>query len=62
MNGPALAFAIASPVSIFLNWLLVHGPDKWRIGFLGAPVASVIAYNLVRSIPIFRYLAKASGC
>jgi MATE family multidrug resistance protein len=46
MNGPALAFAIASPVSIFLNWLLVHGPDRYRIGFLGAPLASTISYNL----------------
>lgn len=48
MNGPALAFAIASPVSIFLNWLLVHGPARYRIGFLGAPLASTISYNLVR--------------
>jgi MATE family multidrug resistance protein len=47
MIGPALGFALASPLSIFLNWLLVHGPDKYRLGFLGAPVATVIAYNFV---------------
>lgn len=47
MIGPALAFALASAISIFLNWLLVHGPEPYRLGFLGAPLATVIAYNSV---------------
>lgn len=47
MTGPALAFAVASPVSIFLNWLLVHGPKPYRIGFMGGPIAAALAYNLV---------------
>lgn len=47
MIGPAIAFALASAISIFLNWLLVHGPAPYRIGFLGAPLATVIAYNAV---------------
>lgn len=47
MVGPAVVFALASFVSIFLNWLLVHGPKPYRIGFQGAPLATVLAYNFL---------------
>lgn len=55
MVGPAIAFAFASFISIFLNWLLVHGPKPYRIGFLGAPLATVLAYNFVSTVPALVY-------
>lgn len=61
MTGPALAFAVASPVSIFLNWLLVHGPKNYRIGFLGGPIAATVAYNLVSaSSTLFNALSTSA--
>lgn len=35
------------PVSVALNILLVHGPERFRLGFIGAPLAVVIAYHCI---------------
>jgi len=43
MHAPTLCLFVAAPLNIFLNWLLIWGPDSFRIGFVGAPIASVIS-------------------
>lgn len=35
------------PVSIGLNYLLVYGPDRYRLGFIGAPIGVLIAYYCI---------------
>jgi MATE family multidrug resistance protein len=35
------------PVSVGLNYLLVYGPHRYRLGFIGAPIAVVIAYYCI---------------
>ena len=43
MHAPTVVLIIVSPINAFLNWLLVWGPDSVRLGFIGAPIASVIS-------------------
>ena len=51
MIVPTISLLIASPINILLNWLLVWGPPDVRLGFLGAPLATAISFNLmVRTI------------
>lgn len=52
MIVPTISLLIASPINIFLNWLLVWGPDRFRAGFLGAPMATAISFNLMVSISV----------
>lgn len=43
---PTCCLVIGAPLNLVLNLLLVWGPDWARIGFLGAPWASVISFTL----------------
>ncbi|KAI6147226.1 MATE efflux family protein [Pisolithus tinctorius] len=36
-----------APINIFLNCLLVWGPEPFYLGFIGAPIAASISYNFV---------------
>jgi MATE family multidrug resistance protein len=42
-HAPTLVLLFVSPLNALLNWLLVWGPDSIRLGFIGAPIASVIS-------------------
>ncbi|KAF5349339.1 hypothetical protein D9758_011758 [Tetrapyrgos nigripes] len=47
---PTRIIFIAAPVNAILNYILVWGPGKLagiRLGFIGAPIATAIAFNLV---------------
>lgn len=47
VNGPTIANMIGMPVSVGLNYLLVCGPSRFRLGFIGAPIGVVVAYHCV---------------
>ncbi|OSD07821.1 MATE efflux family protein [Trametes coccinea BRFM310] len=36
-----------APVNAALNYLLVWGPEPFRLGFIGAPIATAISFNLI---------------
>lgn len=42
-HAPTIVLLFVSPLNALLNWLLVWGPDSIRLGFIGAPIASVIS-------------------
>ncbi|KAH9477940.1 putative transporter C4B3.13 [Psilocybe cubensis] len=44
---PTRIVLIAAPVNALLNWLLVWGPPPFRLGFIGAPIASALSFNLI---------------
>ena len=46
-SAPTIAVSIASAINVPLNLLLVYGPDSVRLGFIGAPIASLISYHLM---------------
>ncbi|GJN93150.1 hypothetical protein Rhopal_006197-T1 [Rhodotorula paludigena] len=51
MFAPVLALVAAAPTNVFFQWLLVWGPVDWlRVGFVGAPIATVISLNIMLSV------------
>ncbi|KIK96911.1 hypothetical protein PAXRUDRAFT_768490 [Paxillus rubicundulus Ve08.2h10] len=44
---PARTIVFVAPINMILNYLLVWGPDSVRLGFIGAPIATSISYNLI---------------
>ncbi|KAG6889637.1 hypothetical protein C0995_015752 [Termitomyces sp. Mi166 len=44
---PTGIICVVAPVNALLNYLLVWGPLRIRLGFIGAPVASAISMNLM---------------
>ncbi|KIJ06711.1 hypothetical protein PAXINDRAFT_91598 [Paxillus involutus ATCC 200175] len=44
---PTRIILAVSPINIILNYLLVWGPAPLRLGFIGAPIATAISYNLI---------------
>lgn len=47
MHAPTIVLLVASPINAILNWLFVWGPPNVRIGFSGAPLASIISMWLM---------------
>jgi len=47
MHVPSLIIAIVAPINALLNWALVWGPQSIRLGFIGAPIATGISFNLI---------------
>ncbi|KNZ72993.1 hypothetical protein J132_01506 [Termitomyces sp. J132] len=43
---------IVAPVNVFLNYLLVWGPETTRLGFIGAPISTSLSHILVSVISI----------
>ncbi|KAI0353405.1 MATE efflux family protein [Trametes cingulata] len=41
-----------APVNAALNYLLVWGPAPFRLGFIGAPIATAISFNLISLMSI----------
>ncbi|KAH6900841.1 mate-domain-containing protein [Coprinopsis sp. MPI-PUGE-AT-0042] len=44
---PTKIIMAVAPVNALLNYLLVWGPAPIRLGFIGAPIASAISFNLI---------------
>ncbi|KAI0718352.1 MATE efflux family protein [Cerioporus squamosus] len=41
-----------APVNALLNYLLVWGPEPIRLGFIGAPIATAISFNLISILSV----------
>ena len=51
---PARIVMFVAPINILLNYVLVWGPPAIRLGFIGAPIATAISYNLI-SLALLAY-------
>ncbi|KAF9441560.1 MATE efflux family protein [Macrolepiota fuliginosa MF-IS2] len=49
---PTRIIMFIAPFNAFLNYLLVWGPEPIRLGFIGAPLATAISFNLVSLLSI----------
>ncbi|KAG6899440.1 hypothetical protein C0995_005955 [Termitomyces sp. Mi166 len=49
---PTQIILIVAPINVVLNYLLVWGPPSIRLGFIGAPIATAISFNLVSLMSI----------
>ncbi|ODO05207.1 MATE family multidrug resistance protein [Cryptococcus wingfieldii CBS 7118] len=45
MHVPTYTLFIVAPLNLFLNWLLVWGPEPVRLGFAGGALSTALAYN-----------------
>ncbi|KAL5520376.1 hypothetical protein ACEPAG_9600 [Sanghuangporus baumii] len=50
---PTRAMAVVAPINAFLNYMLVWGPESIRLGFIGAPIATAISFNLIFLFSVF---------
>ncbi len=55
-SAPTVAVGLASIINVPLNILLVYGPDSVRLGFIGAPIASLISYYLMFFLGVLQCL------
>ncbi|CAE6417067.1 hypothetical protein ACGC1H_002203 [Rhizoctonia solani] len=44
---PTAIMVVIAPVNALLCWLLIWGPKPFNAGFIGAPIASTISFNLM---------------
>ncbi|KAH7345733.1 multidrug/Oligosaccharidyl-lipid/Polysaccharide flippase [Rhizoctonia solani] len=44
---PTVIMVVIAPINALLCWLLVWGPGPLNAGFIGAPIASTISFNLM---------------
>ncbi|KAK7683105.1 hypothetical protein QCA50_013778 [Cerrena zonata] len=44
---PTRVILCVAPINALLNYTLVWGPDAIRLGFIGAPIATAISFNLI---------------
>ncbi|KAI0264617.1 MATE efflux family protein [Gloeopeniophorella convolvens] len=44
---PTQIIIVVAPINAALNYLLVWGPKPFALGFVGAPLASAISFNLI---------------
>ncbi|KAJ7880448.1 multidrug Oligosaccharidyl-lipid polysaccharide flippase [Mycena leptocephala] len=49
---PTVISTIVAPINALLNWLLVFGPTPIRLGYIGAPIATAVSFNLVSLLSI----------
>ncbi|CAA7268525.1 unnamed protein product [Cyclocybe aegerita] len=49
---PTRIVFIVAPTNALLNYLLVWGPPSIRLGFIGAPIATAISFNLIALLSI----------
>ncbi|KAJ3495861.1 hypothetical protein NLJ89_g10567 [Agrocybe chaxingu] len=49
---PTRIVFIVAPTNALLNYLLVWGPSSIRLGFIGAPIATAISFNLIALLSI----------
>ncbi|EGO29178.1 hypothetical protein SERLADRAFT_456573 [Serpula lacrymans var. lacrymans S7.9] len=44
---PTRIILVIAPINVLLNYLFVWGPESIRLGYIGAPIATSISFNLV---------------
>ncbi|KAI9444208.1 MATE efflux family protein [Lactarius indigo] len=44
---PTQIILVVAPINAFLNYFLVRGPEPFALGFVGAPLATAISFNLI---------------
>ncbi len=49
---PTRIIMVVAPFNALLNYLLVWGPEPIRLGFIGAPLATAISFNLISLLSI----------
>lgn len=49
---PTRVILAVSPINAVLNYVLVWGPEPIRIGFIGAPIATAISFNLISILSV----------
>ncbi|KAF7761744.1 hypothetical protein Agabi119p4_9736 [Agaricus bisporus var. burnettii] len=49
---PTRIIIFVSPLNVILNYILVWGPEPVRLGFIGAPLATAVSFNLVAILSI----------
>ncbi|KAG2142385.1 mate-domain-containing protein [Suillus clintonianus] len=49
---PTRIILAVSPINALLNYVLVWGPEPIRIGFIGAPIATAISFNLISILSV----------
>ncbi|KAF8699910.1 Multidrug oligosaccharidyl-lipid polysaccharide flippase, partial [Rhizoctonia solani] len=49
---PTMIMAVTAPINALLCWLLVWGPESVNAGFIGAPIASSLSFNLMAIISL----------
>jgi MATE family multidrug resistance protein len=49
---PTRIIIVITPINAILNYLLVWGPEPIRLGFIGAPLATAISFNLVSILSV----------
>lgn len=52
MLAPVLTLVVAAPLNVLLNYLLVWGPEPFRLGFIGAPLATSISMTTMFFVSI----------
>ncbi|KAI0825956.1 MATE efflux family protein [Irpex lacteus] len=45
--APTRVIICVAPINAILNYILVWGPKPLRLGFIGAPIATAISFNLI---------------
>ncbi|KAH0578788.1 hypothetical protein H2248_002985 [Termitomyces sp. 'cryptogamus'] len=52
-----------APINCLMNYLLVWGPQRIRLGFIGAPIATVASYYLISIVSLMygRYLVPKTA-
>ena len=52
-----LNYALGAHISLYLTlsftFITVWGPEKIRLGFIGAPIATAVSFNLISLMSIF---------
>ncbi|KAF8699989.1 MATE efflux family protein, partial [Rhizoctonia solani] len=61
MHVPSLIIGIIAPINALLNWILVWGPQPIRLGFVGAPLATAISFNLIAGCSVAYGLLYTPG-
>ncbi|KAK7046858.1 RNA helicase, partial [Favolaschia claudopus] len=49
---PTRIIMVVAPINALLNYFLVWGPEPFRLGFIGAPIATACSFNLVALLNI----------
>ncbi|KAJ7826290.1 mate-domain-containing protein [Mycena olivaceomarginata] len=49
---PTRIIMMVAPLNALLNWLLVFGPEPIRLGYIGAPIATAVSFNMVSLLSV----------
>ncbi|EDP42244.1 hypothetical protein MGL_3493 [Malassezia globosa CBS 7966] len=61
MHAPTVVLLIVSPINALANFILVWGPEQFRFGFLGAPMASAISMWLMAILCVMQCALLSHG-